>query len=199
MLVSGAIRPCMLFPLLNADAGFVVDCICSGATFDLEYLAGKISLRESFNKAYDVNVSGTNVVTHTMMPLLFKSNDPRLIFITGLSSMNQASKAYFPTPPQPAGWPKPPLSFETIGYRATKCALNMLFLDWNHKLKEDNIKVWNIAPGIMQTNLGGVPEMAKKLGGLDPMISGRFVVDVLEGGRDQDAGKMIKRDGLFEL
>lgn len=59
--------------------------------------------------------AGTNIVTHTFIPLLLQSSDPRLIFVGGLSNITQAAEKYFPTPPQPAGWPKPPMKFETIG------------------------------------------------------------------------------------
>ena len=69
------------------------------------------------------------------MPLLLQSSDPRLIFVAGLANMTRAGEAYFPTPAQPAGWPKK-IDFETIGYRCSKVALNMMMLDWNHKLKE---------------------------------------------------------------
>jgi hypothetical protein len=87
-----------------------------------------MSLRDCFNKAYDLNVSGTNVVTWTFIPLLLKSAEPRLIFLAGLSQMTQAAEAYFPTPPQPVGWPKK-IDFETIGYRCSKIAMSMLMLD----------------------------------------------------------------------
>lgn len=57
------------------------------------------------------------------MPLLLKSSDPRLIFVAGLANITLAAQKYFPTPPQPAGWPKK-IHFETIGYRSSKVALN---------------------------------------------------------------------------
>ncbi|KAJ2972982.1 hypothetical protein NUW58_g9057 [Xylaria curta] len=44
----------------------------AGGGFDLDFMQGKMSLRESFNKSYDLNVSGTNVVTWTFVPLLLK-------------------------------------------------------------------------------------------------------------------------------
>lgn len=62
-----------------------------------------------------VEKAGTNVATYNFIPLLLKSSDPRLIFVGGLAAINQASEEYFPTPPQPQGWPKPPVGFETIG------------------------------------------------------------------------------------
>ena len=43
----------------------------------------KRPLRELFNRVYDVNFSGANVLTRTFMPLLLKSTDPRLLFVAG--------------------------------------------------------------------------------------------------------------------
>ncbi len=130
------------------------------------------------------------------MPLLLKSSDPRLIFVAGLSQITlAASQPYFPTPPQPAGWPKN-IEFETIGYRCSKTALNMLMLDWNHKLKEDGVKVWGVGPGFLATNLGGVPEKAKEMGAGHPSIGGKLIRTVVEGERDADVGKLVNKDGI---
>ena len=166
-----------------------------GATFDLEFVAGRASLRDCFTKAYDVNVAGTHVMTWTFMPLMLISADPRLIFVAGLANQTQASEAYFPTPPQPAGWPKK-IEFETIGYRCSKTALNMLMLDWNHKLKEDGVKVWSVAPGFLATDLGNVREKAVEMGAGHASIGGEIIKSVVEGKRDADVGKIVNKDGL---
>ena len=129
------------------------------------------------------------------MPLLLKSVDPRLIFVTGLSQMTLASKSYFPTPPLPAGWPKK-VEFETIGYRCSKTALNMLMLDWNHKLKEDGVKVWGVGPGMLATNLGNKPDLVKKMGLGHPSIGGKFIRTIVEGERDADVGRLVNKDGF---
>ena len=68
-----------------------------------------MSEREAWNKSWNVNVAGTQIVTSTFMPLLLKSSDPRLIFITsGASSLEAASQSvgssHWKAPP--AGWPK---------------------------------------------------------------------------------------------
>ena len=165
----------------------------AGATFDVQYVAGKVSLRDCFNMAYDVNVTGANVMTHTFMPLLLKSSDPRLIFVAGLSQITVASQKYFPTPPLPAGWPKK-VDFETIGYRSSKTALNMVMLDWNHKMKEDGVKVWGVGPGFLTTNLGGIKEKVAAMGGRHPNIGGRMIRGVVEGERDGDVGKIVGKD-----
>ena len=160
------------------------------------YMAGKITIRECFNNAYNVNVSGTHVMTHTFMPLLLESSDPRLIFVAGLSNITVAAQKYFPTPPIPAGWPKKSDWFETIGYRCSKTALNMLMLDWNHKLKEDRVKVWGVGPGFLTTDLGGMREWAVKAGTRHPSEGGVLLRSVVEGDRDGEAGLLINKDGL---
>ena len=170
--------------------------MATGASFDPAWLAGKMSLRDCFNKAYDVNVTGTHVLTYTFIPLLLASkSSPRLIFVAGLSGMTVAAKKYFPTPPQPAGWPKK-IDFETIGYRCSKTSLNMLMLDWSFKLKEDGVMVWGVGPGFLTTDLGGVRELAVKMGTGHPSAGGRVLRSVVEGERDADVGKLINKDGI---
>lgn len=128
------------------------------------------------------------------MPLLLKSAEPRLIFVAGLSSINQAAVKYFPTPPQPAGWPKK-IDFETIGYRCSKTALNMLMLDWNHKLKEDGVKVWAVGPGFLATDLGNMREKAVEMGCGHASIGGEMLKSVVEGKYDGDVGKLVVKEG----
>lgn len=133
------------------------------------------------------------------MPLLLKSPDPRLIFVSGLSAMTVVNEGpYFPTPPQPAGWPKE-IEFETIGYRCSKTALNMLTLDWSHKLKADGVKVWGVGPGMLVTNLGSARELAEKMGAGHASEGGKLFKKVIEGERDHQAGKVINKDGLSSL
>jgi NAD(P)-dependent dehydrogenase (short-subunit alcohol dehydrogenase family) len=169
----------------------------SGATFDIEFLGGRVSLRDSFTKSYDVNVAGPHVLTWRFMPLLLKSTDPRLIFVTGLSNITQAAEKYFPTPHQPAGWPKS-IDFETIGYRCSKSALNMLMLDWNHKLKADGVKVWGVGPGLLATDLGGLREKAVAMGAKHASLGGVLLRSVVEGERDGDVGRIVNRDGITQ-
>ncbi|KAF2729306.1 NAD(P)-binding protein [Polyplosphaeria fusca] len=175
----------------------VVDCLMNnaGAASHMH----ELGVRGAFNENYNVNVAGTNVMTHTFIPLLLKSSDPRLIFVGGLSQITQAAEEYFPTPPLPAGWPKE-VAFETIPYRCSKVALNMLMLDYNHKLKADGVKVWSVSPGFLVTNLGGggeVAEMTKAMGAGHASEGGDMLRRVVEGERDADTGKFVAKDGGF--
>lgn len=58
----------------------------AGAAFDGQIRDAKMSIREAFNASWDTNVSGTHVLTHLAMPLLLKSSDPRLLFVTSGTS-----------------------------------------------------------------------------------------------------------------
>ncbi|KAH8647261.1 hypothetical protein BX600DRAFT_484537 [Xylariales sp. PMI_506] len=171
----------------------------AGGQYDWEYKQGAITLRESWNKAFDVNVSGAHVMTHVFMPLLLKSADPRLLFITsGLSSLQKTSAKFYPAPrPPAAGWPKD-ISFDTMAYRSTKTALNMMMLNWAWRLSEDGVRVWAVAPGFLATGLGNEAELLRARGAGHPSIGGNFIRDVVEGKRDADVGKVVHSDGTVQ-
>ncbi|KFZ05728.1 hypothetical protein V501_08076 [Pseudogymnoascus sp. VKM F-4519 (FW-2642)] len=140
------------FETVKASVGRI-DVLINNASVikDLDYVRGKASLRESFTSSYDVNVAGTHVMTWTFMPLLLQSYDPRLIFVTGLDTFEESAREDFPLPLQERGWPKK-VELETVGYRCTKTALNMLMLDYHHKLQMDGVKVWCVGPGFLATD-----------------------------------------------
>jgi NAD(P)-dependent dehydrogenase (short-subunit alcohol dehydrogenase family) len=154
--------------------------------------------REQWNQTWDTNVVGTQIMTETFMPLLFKAKvaTPRLLFITsGLSSLAEDAEGRSPRYAHPpSGWPKETGRTIFLAYRSAKTGMNMMALDWVRLLGNDSIKVFNIAPGLLATGLGGNKELLKKMGALDPAIGGNFIKDVLEGKRDQDAGKVIRKD-----
>ncbi|KAJ6125009.1 hypothetical protein N7471_012326 [Penicillium samsonianum] len=131
-----------------------VDCLINnaGACFDA-YIDQGMTARQAWNKSWDVNVTGAHIMTTKFLPLLLKSQDPRLLFITsGLSSLQGASD---PENPKnifaPAGLPKV-LPF--VGYRSSKAGLNMLMVEWSKVLRNDGVKVWAVAPGLLATSLG---------------------------------------------
>lgn len=181
----------------------------AGASFDGTLRDGKMSIREAFNASWDTNVSGTQVLTTLAVPLLLKSADPRLMFITsGTSSMTETDPANWgnlahilgrinASPEK--GWPKDGEVNPITSYRSTKAGLNMLMREWVRILKNDGVKVWAISPGFLATGLGGVGrEQLLKMGALEPHIGGEFVRDVVQGKRDQDVGKVIRNNGMIQ-
>ncbi|TDZ27418.1 Short-chain dehydrogenase/reductase tropE [Colletotrichum spinosum] len=162
----------------------------AGVMLDQQIERGNMTAREAYNKSWDINVTGPHIITTTFLPLLLKSSDPRLIFNTsGVSSLaNAADSSHFTYKVPPAGADKP---VGTISYRAAKAGLNMVMLEWVRMLKNDGVKVWCVAPGFFATDIGeGNPESMRKMGAGDPAGGGKALVDVVEGKRDEDVGKV---------
>lgn len=131
-------------------------------------------------------------MTEKFVPLLLKSSDPRLIFITsGTASLAESYDDKRINEAPTKGWPKPK-SRTITSYRTSKVALNMLMREWERILRNDGVKVWAVAPGFLATGLGGEQEMLKKLGAQDPSVGGQSVRKVVEGERDGDAGKIVR-------
>ncbi|KAJ6786603.1 hypothetical protein PWT90_04683 [Aphanocladium album] len=170
----------------------------AGSAFDWDYAAGKMSLRASLTRAYDINVSGAHVATWHFVPLLLASSAPRILFIAGLSQLTSAANDnFFPSGPGAAGWPKK-IEFETVGYRCSKTALSMLMLDWRFKLQDDGVKVFSVSPGFCVTGLGNQGEDAMRRMGAQRTASdgAETIISVAEGLRDHDIGKIISHDGI---
>lgn len=135
-------------------------------------------------------------MTSTFVPLLLQSSNPRLLFITsGTSTLAGTDNMAIPVNRYPdKGWPK--TSFGIAAYRSCKTGLNMMMREWYRMLKEDGVKMWCISPGMLATGLGGDQKANKERGAGDPAVAGGFVQSVVEGGRDEDVGKVILRDGV---
>jgi NAD(P)-dependent dehydrogenase (short-subunit alcohol dehydrogenase family) len=133
-----------------------------GAGFDREILSGNMTVRQAWNISWDVNVSGTQVLTTAAIPLLLKSADPRLMFVTsGTSTMTGTENLTSPASQRinsspPAGWPKPEQINPIESYRSTKTGLNMMMRQWYRILLNDGVKVWAISPGFLATGLAGI-------------------------------------------
>ena len=180
-------------------------------------------MRQAWNTSWNVNTVGTQIMTATFAPLLLKSHDPRLLFMTsGTSTLTGTENLASPINKVPAaGWPKTTLTAQNNlpAYRSSKCGMNMMmrgmsqhcslphpiFLtnlffvthsEWHRMLKEDGVKVWCLSPGFLATGLGGDVEANKSIGAGDPAIAGHFVRAVLEGRRDADVGRVLLREGL---
>jgi NAD(P)-dependent dehydrogenase (short-subunit alcohol dehydrogenase family) len=154
-----------------------------------------MTLREAWDKAYSINTTSTFVVTHALTPLLIRSSDPRLLFITSGTSTLTRHDAPLPVNESPdAGWPKK--SLFVPGYRSSKTGMNMMMLECARLLKNDGVKVWCVSPGYLATGLGVGQEQNQAAGGIDPAIGAELVQSVIEGRRDGDVGKVVNADGV---
>jgi len=173
----------------------------TGTSLDFDVIQGKMGVREAWNKSYDVNVTGTHIMTHTFVPLLLKATEPRLLFVTsGTSSLEETMNPNAPfglNDPPKAGWPKEGAVWFP-SYRSSKTGMNMMVREWDRWLRNDNVKVFAISPGYLATGLGAGVEANKKRGAGDPQLGGEFIKDVVEGQRDADVGKAIRRDNKVQ-
>ncbi|KAF1734845.1 3-keto-steroid reductase [Beauveria bassiana] len=170
----------------------------AGLLPDFSVASGQLSLREGWSKAWDINVTSSHVMTHTFAPLLLRSNDPRLLFITSsTSTLVGTENGDLPTnKPSNRGWPKTQMRTMVPSYRCAKTGLNMMMREWHRMLSDDGVKTWAVSPGFLATRLGGDQDANKKMGAGDPALGGGFIKDIIEGTRDGDVGKAITRDGV---
>lgn len=159
-----------------------------------------MSIREAWNASWDTNVTGTHVLTHTAMPLLLKSGDPRLLFLmSGTASLMEtedATSRLNQAPPK--GWPKPP-HFDFPSYRSSKAGMAMMMRECCRLLRDDGVKVFCLSPGFLASGLGGAgAEKLKQMGAEDVSLGGQFIRDVVEGGRDEQVGVVIRRGALVQ-
>ncbi|KAF7518901.1 hypothetical protein G7054_g13290 [Neopestalotiopsis clavispora] len=153
-----------------------------------------IASDQSIEKAFDYIKT-----TFNRIDALVNNADPRLLFVTsGLSSLQQTSNKFYPTPnPPKAGWPKS-LDFDTMAYRSSKTALNMMMVNWAWRLTEDGVKTWCVSPGFLATGLGNEPELLRSRGAGHPSVGGVFIKNVVEGLRDEDVGKVVHSSGQVQ-
>ncbi|CAK7235798.1 hypothetical protein SBRCBS47491_009417 [Sporothrix bragantina] len=172
----------------------------AGHALDPAYAKGELSLRDCWNQNFDVNVSGTDVMTHTFAPLLIKSKDARLLFLTsGLASNVDFAENYYAGPaPTETGWPKTFVGRPTT-YRATKAALNMMMLNWHYLLKPDGVKTFSISPGMLATGLGNIKDFLIAHGAGHPSLGGQLIQKVVAGERDSDAGYIVNATGRMNF
>lgn len=119
----------MLVRMLTNTSDAISDLI-PGAQFDPQILAGNMTMRQVWNASWNVNTVGTQIMTATFAPLLLKSHDPRLLFMTsGTSTLTGTENLASPINKVPAaGWPKTTLTrLNNIpAYRSSKCGMNMM-------------------------------------------------------------------------
>lgn len=89
-----------------------------------------MTIRQAWTAAWNLNVVSTQFITHTFVPLLLASSDPRLIFMaSGTSSLAAAENPNLPVNRVPEkGWPKSQHSVQTniASYRSSKAGMNMM-------------------------------------------------------------------------
>ena len=148
-----------------------------------------------FKETIDTNVIGPAVVSDVFRPLLLKSSNPYSIYVSsGAGSFGRTierlkgARESLPEPPNGGA------------YHVSKAALNMIALREYIEFAEKGLKVFAISPGFVVSNLrGSSEELRSGWGKAGPAsAAGEFVLSILDGKRDEDVGKLIWKDGVYD-
>jgi len=142
-------------------------------------------LIDNLRETFETNTFGAANVTDHFAPLLVKSQDARLIYVTsGLGSITYKMNPNHPFSSVPAP-----------AYRMSKAALNMLMACNKAEYGPKGVKTWTFCPGYVVTNLSGTGEAGLKQrvdnGAGSPVVSGKNLADIVFGKRDEDEGKFV--------
>jgi NAD(P)-dependent dehydrogenase (short-subunit alcohol dehydrogenase family) len=121
------------------------------------------STRDLFMETFTTNVIGTAVLTETLLPLLRKSSNPNLVFVSSrMGSLHQATVK--------------DTMFYSVDYKAydsSKAALNMLALNYARILEDVGGKVNVACPQLVKTNLTGWTDY-----GITPEMGAERIVEL---------------------
>lgn len=144
-------------------------------------------LRQQMRDAFDTNAIGPAVVTRAFAPLLHKSaaSPARVVNISSIAGsitdrLDPSSIVY---------------NYQQVQYQASKAALNMVTACQVYDFSSADVKIFAYDTGFTQSNLG--PENKAEFGAKPVSEAVRLLIDVLEGKRDQEAGKLLHEAGVY--
>ncbi|PYI11745.1 NAD(P)-binding protein [Aspergillus sclerotiicarbonarius CBS 121057] len=150
------------------------------------YLLNREPAREALRDSLETNVTGVVSLTEALLPLLKKSQNPRIVFVS--SSMGSLLHNLNPDSPH-AGT-------HATEYRVTKVAVNMLLVQYHMKL--EGFKVLGADPGFCATSLPGDFDMdeLRKMGAAEPETGAEIIASVVRGGKDDQPGRVHGPQGV---
>lgn len=149
------------------------------------------SLKNQLDIVFATNATGPAIVTDVFKPLLLRSSNARLIYITSslgsLTIMSDPNDIRYNVPAK--------------AYSISKAALNMLMVQDAKELGPKGVKVWAMCPGFVESNLRGKTQedydVAAKRGALPASTSAETAMRIITGGEDANVGKYVHKDGLY--
>jgi NAD(P)-dependent dehydrogenase (short-subunit alcohol dehydrogenase family) len=161
--------------------------------------------RERLQNSFDINATGPYLLTKALIPLLHKSDNPRIINIS--SGAGSLGRRLFAESPM--------YKIQGIPYRASKVAFNMisacLYVEFGLGVQQTdgveaaddaspegskkNMKVFTYDPGFTASNLG--PYNRVEMGARTAEDTVKSIMDVVDGKRDEEAGKFIHNTGEY--
>ncbi|MCJ1357213.1 MAG: hypothetical protein MMC33_007209 [Icmadophila ericetorum] len=133
--------------------------------------------RAVFTTTLDVNTASAACLTEACLPLLRRSPNPRIVFVSSsLGSITRTAQRYTDRP---------------VAYRCSKAALNMLAVCYAQALRAEGMAVNVCNPGLNATKLvrGGVE------GGEHPSVGAVNVCRLVGLGKGEATGTYSSKDG----
>jgi len=148
-----------------------------------------------FRATMDTNVIGPAVVADVFRPLLLRSSKPYSIFVSSGAGSFARALERFNGKREKAPEPK-----NGGAYHVSKAVLNMIALREHMEFAEKVLKVFAMSPGFVVSNLRGTSEELRSgWGKAEPASeSGEIMLSILDGKRDEDVGKLVWKDGVYE-
>ena len=129
--------------LVEVSAAGAIDVLVNNAGVGGEPVAPAETTADDVAPVFEVNVLGAVRVTHAFLPLLRRSERPRLVMVS--SSMGSFATIESRDPQAAIAW--------GMVYPASKAALNMVTTLYAKALPD--VRVTAVAPGFTATNLNG--------------------------------------------
>ena len=144
------------------------------------------SLPDKIRACFEANALGAVMVTEAFQPLLLKSDNARIIFVS--SGQGSVNRKLDPT--------SPTRSLKGLHYRMSKAAMNMAMAEYQVDLEDKGVKVYAMCPGYVHSNIRREKEAAP--GALSADTSAETLVGIINGERDGEMGKLLHRDGVYD-
>lgn len=146
-----------------------LDVLINNAGILLDGKVSDQSPRDLFNQTFTTNVVGTACLTEALLPLLRKSSQPRVVFVSSrMGSLAQATVRDTPF-----------FAIDYKAYDASKAAVNMLALNYARILEDVGARVNVACPGLVSTNLTGYHAY-----GTTPQIGAARIVELASLDKD---------------
>ena len=148
------------------------------------YFLDRLPARDALRDSLATNVVGAVSLTEALLPVLRKSRDPRLVFV----SSSMGSLQHNLDPESPHG------GTSASEYRITKTALNMVMVQYHMKLSD--VKVLGADPGFCATEINDDSEGFRKMGAMEPYQGAEFIAAVARGYKDDQRGRVHGPKGV---
>jgi NAD(P)-dependent dehydrogenase (short-subunit alcohol dehydrogenase family) len=136
---------------------------------------------EAFHRTFETNVIGVHTVTNTLLPLLRKGSDARVVNLS--SELGSLALLADPTSQQAA--------VPLFAYNSSKAALNVLTVMFANQVRDEGIKVNAVSPGYCAT------DMNDQQGVLTPAQGASVAVRLATVPADGPTGEFHGQDGVL--